>query len=86
VAAWLHVSVLMRMPHPVSYAVLAAWTILFLSHRGRPERSWIDRAGRALGICWIVFALVFWLNQHFLGGRLPGALTIRWAETPPIFR
>jgi hypothetical protein len=86
VATWFHVSVLIRMPYPVSYAVLATWTILILSHRAHPERSWIDRAGRALGICWIVFALVFWLHQHFLGGQLPGALTIRWADTLPIFR
>ena len=80
-AGWFHVRVLMRMPYPVSCAVLASWTILCLSHRGRPERSWIDLAGRVLGWCWIVSALVFWLNQHFLYGQLPGALTMRWAET-----
>ena len=85
VAAWFHVSVLMRMPYPVSYSVLAAWTVLALSRRGRAERSWIDRAGRALGICWMVVALVFWLNARFLGGHLPGALTVRWAETLPFF-
>jgi hypothetical protein len=70
----------------VSYAVLAAWTVPALSRRGRPERSWIDLAGRTLAWCWIVFALVFWLNQHFLFGQLPGALTIRWADTPPMLR
>jgi hypothetical protein len=80
-AGWLHVRVLMRTPYPVSYAILAAWAILALSRRGRPERSWIDRAGRALGICWIVFALIFWLNQHFFYGQIPGALTIRWAAS-----
>lgn len=38
-------------------AVIAAWVALILVGRWRPERSWIDRAGRALGAYWIVLGL-----------------------------
>ncbi len=34
--------------------VLGSWLALFLSGRRRPERSWIDRIGRILGIGWLV--------------------------------
>lgn len=34
-------------------AVLGAWIALILARRWRPEPSWIDRAGRALGLYWI---------------------------------
>jgi hypothetical protein len=43
-------------------AVLSAWTVLLLGGRWRTERSWIDRSGRALGLCWIAayaFCVVF---------------------------
>jgi hypothetical protein len=33
--------------------VLASWTILWLGGRWRPEPTWVDRAGRVLGIVWI---------------------------------
>jgi hypothetical protein len=38
-------------------AVIGSWLALGLSRRWRPERSWIDRAGRALGLYWILLAL-----------------------------
>ncbi len=37
-------------------AVAAVWLVLWLSGRWRAERSWIDRLGRSLGICWIALA------------------------------
>jgi hypothetical protein len=37
-----------------SPAVAGAWLALALSGRWRPERDWLDQAGRALGVCWIV--------------------------------
>jgi hypothetical protein len=37
-----------------SPAVAGAWLALALSGRWRPERDWLDRAGRVLGVCWIV--------------------------------
>ncbi len=37
-----------------SLAVAGAWLALGLSGRWRPARDWLDRAGRVLGICWIV--------------------------------
>jgi hypothetical protein len=50
------------------FAVLAIWSVLGLSGAWRPERSWIDRAGRALGAYWVINGVVcgvlvylFWL-------------------------
>ena len=39
---------------PCGYAVAAAWLALAVAGRWRPERSWIDRLGRVLGVAWIV--------------------------------
>jgi hypothetical protein len=42
-------------------AVLGSWATLLLGGRWRAERSWIDRAGRCLGVYWIgVITLPFW--------------------------
>jgi hypothetical protein len=75
VTSWLHTNVLVTAPYTISFAVLAGWAVLLLSRRARPEPSWIDRLGRALGVCWIVVALVFWFTHRFLNGSLPGALS-----------
>jgi hypothetical protein len=42
------------------YASIVAivWMIFALGRISRPERSWIDRAGRAVGWCWIAWGLV----------------------------
>jgi hypothetical protein len=42
-------------------AVAAGWAILALGRRWRPERSWIDRLGAALGAYWILFGTIAWL-------------------------
>jgi len=45
-----------------SPAVAGAWLALALTGRWRPECDWVDRAGRALGFCWIVSPfIVMWL-------------------------
>ncbi len=40
-------------------AVAVAWLLLWLAGRWRPERSWHDRAGRALGLVWLLLLLVW---------------------------
>lgn len=45
---------------PMGPAVAATWAALILSGTWRPERSWIDRLGRAAGVFWIVFVLFQW--------------------------
>lgn len=40
----------------MSASVAASWTAARLAGRLRPEPGWIDRLGRVLGTCWIVFA------------------------------
>jgi hypothetical protein len=37
-----------------SPAVAGAWLALALSGRWRPARDWLDRAGRVLGVCWVI--------------------------------
>lgn len=41
----------------VGGAVAAAWALLAVGGWWAPERSWIDRLGRAVGACWIAVAL-----------------------------
>jgi hypothetical protein len=42
----------------IGLAVALAWIVLAMSGRCRPEPSWIDRLGRALGASWIVAAVL----------------------------
>jgi hypothetical protein len=44
-----------------SLAVAGAWLALALSGRWRPEPDWLDRAGRVLGLLWIVSPLLLGL-------------------------
>jgi hypothetical protein len=50
---------LVLMPYHPGLAVAAAWTIQAASGRWRPERSWVDRAGRLMGAMWILGALAW---------------------------
>ncbi len=44
-------------------AVLAVWLVLWLARVWRSEASWVDRAGRALGIFGVVYGLLFsWIS------------------------
>lgn len=47
-------------PYPVGVSVLAAWGHLIVSGRWRPERSWIDRAGRLIGVAWLAIIPLVW--------------------------
>ena len=46
--------------------VAIAWLVLWLSGSWRPEASWIDRAGRVLGVYWIISGVFFDYLQRFL--------------------
>ena len=60
--------------HWTDTAVAGAWLALVLARRWRPEPSWIDRMGRALGFYWIFLLLAFialhWLQaiQNLISG------------------
>jgi hypothetical protein len=46
----------------LGFAIAAAWAMQILGRRWRAEPSWIDRGGRALGLCWIALTPVsFWM-------------------------
>ncbi len=44
-------------------AICAAWSLQWLAGYWRPKSGWIDRAGRALGMTWII---LFMLRSWFL--------------------
>jgi hypothetical protein len=48
------------MPRHAGLLVAGAWLSLILARAWRPEPTWVDRAGRALGVCWIFAALHFY--------------------------
>jgi hypothetical protein len=41
-------------PMFVGWSVLISWTSLLLGRRWSAEATWVDRLGRAAGLCWIV--------------------------------
>jgi hypothetical protein len=49
----------------VSFGVAAAWCSQALAGRWRAERSWIDRAGRVVGVLWLLLVPVRFLFNHF---------------------
>jgi hypothetical protein len=51
----------------IACGILAAWTLLALGRRGRPDRSWLDRSGCALGLLWLAAALGGWYLDEVEG-------------------
>jgi hypothetical protein len=52
-------------PELVACPVLVAWSFLAVAKLGCPEKSWIDRTGRAIGVLWLVTSLCLVL-EHWL--------------------
>jgi hypothetical protein len=51
----------------MSTSVAAVWLLLVASGRWRPEPSWLDRLGRAVGAYWIaMIPLSCWWDYHML--------------------
>jgi len=50
----------------VGISVLAVWIVLWSIGAWRPEPSWIDRAGRVLGIYWVANSVIY--SSLFLAG------------------
>src|SRR4051812_7405445 len=42
---------------PFHYPIAVAWGVHLLSRQWRPERTWIDRTGRAIGFLWLILPL-----------------------------
>jgi len=54
-------------PPLIGFAVLGSWLFLVFGRSWRPERSWIDLAGRLLGVYWIgTIILPIWVYFHYL--------------------
>jgi hypothetical protein len=47
---------------PAAIAVISAWIMMCMVGRWRAERSWVDRAGRAIGAGRIGMALLDWFH------------------------
>jgi hypothetical protein len=54
-------TMLIWMPRHAGIVIGGAWLALILAGAWRPERSWIDRAGRLIGVFWIIAACHFFL-------------------------
>jgi hypothetical protein len=48
--------------------VVACWVTLALGGRWRPERNWIGRVGRFVGVLWVA-SLPLWIAYSWLGYR-----------------
>jgi hypothetical protein len=46
--------------------ILCLWMFLYVSRMWRPESTWVDRAGLAVGTMWIVMSLCFWWSRLVL--------------------
>jgi len=46
----------------VGFTVAGTWLALWLTSRWRPEPTWGDRLGRALGWLWLAVTAVLWLR------------------------
>jgi hypothetical protein len=42
--------------------VTAVWLVTATANCWRPEKSWIDRTGRVLGVFWLLAAFAYWLS------------------------
>jgi len=51
----------MRLPF-LGDGIAVAWLLIWLSQTARPERSWIDRTGRVLGIYWLFTSTLHWID------------------------
>lgn len=48
--------------------VTVAWSMLALSGRWRSQPNWLDRAGRSVGLVWVVLMVIHpWLTSLFAG-------------------
>ena len=54
------------LPRHAGFAVALAWLGLVLGGRWVSDRGWLDRAGRALGWCWIVMGSLSLLSSWLL--------------------
>jgi hypothetical protein len=55
--AW-RIAAFFALPRTAALAVIVSWLTLAQSARWRPESTWLDRLGRALGACWICLGLI----------------------------
>jgi hypothetical protein len=49
----------------VCFAVIGAWIALRLAGAWKPGSHWIDRAGRATGLAWVLATTLLW-SRYFL--------------------
>jgi hypothetical protein len=48
----------------IGMSVILTWMGTYLTGFWIPDRGWIDRLGRALGICWVLLAVVLYLSLY----------------------
>jgi hypothetical protein len=64
-------------------AVAAVWLVTALAGCWRPEKTWIDRAGRCLGVFWLLAAFVVCLSDWAFPAPVPPGTNIPLTPPPP---
>lgn len=60
---WGHVTFDWETANAAGLAVAAGWVVSWLAGRWRPEPSWTDRMGRALGVYWVAMVPAYlWIS------------------------
>ena len=65
------------------FGTLAVWIVLWLGRIGRPEKSWIDRSGRVLGVVMIALFLTASFVPKWLVATIPRQPPFALPPPPP---
>jgi hypothetical protein len=48
----------------ISFATAGIWLLMLICRRWHAQPSWIDRAGRVVGACWIILIPIRWCSPY----------------------
>jgi hypothetical protein len=72
--AFVYLKVASEVAPAASGAILSVWAVLLLSRRARPARDWVERAGRVVGVLWLITALCWWAAATGIAKDVVGKL------------
>lgn len=82
---YFHLALALGLPSAIGIAVAACWALQWRDDRWRPDRGWLDRAGIALGGCWVALPICevavnpgIYLNPLRLPSMVGAAVASAW--------
>jgi hypothetical protein len=60
--------------------VAAVWLVTAMAGCWRPEKTWLDRTGRALGVFWLLITIAYWVSLWAFPAPVPAASPFPEAE------